>query len=101
MASSFRVECDAAAGTFSYFQFDGVDCVDSALNVDASMVRVESSECMEFAECRDTPFPSISPSILPTLSPTSMPSRAPSYNVPFWNKSLERAVDILSNGTAH
>lgn len=98
-SSSFRVECDAVSDTFSYFKFDGVDCVDSALDIDASVVQVESSECMDFAECRDTPFPTISPSMPPTFFPTAMPSRAPSYDVPFWNKSLDRAIDILSNGT--
>ena len=63
--------------------------------------QMQSSECMQFAECADTPFHTLSPSMPTTPSPTPMLSREPTYFVPFWNKSLDRAVDILNNGTHH
>ena len=85
-SSSFRIECDAAADTFSNFKFDCLDCLDTAFDSNASMLRMQASKCMQFVECIDTP-----PSMPHTPSPAPRPSRAPTYYVSFWNKSLDQA----------
>ena len=90
---SFKYACDASSNTFSYHEYDGIDCKDNAYISEKSLVKVTGTECMNYVQCQSTPYPTISPTT------TSMPTQMPSFFIPFKNKSLEAVVDILSNGT--
>eukprot|EP01083_Nonionella_stella_P032100 87847_1 len=86
---SFKYECNPLVQTLSYFEYDGPDCDDSNYNVFRSILGATASTtaCMKYIDCKTT------------NAPTRMPSGRPTFFIPFRNKSLDKVIEVLSNGT--